>query len=81
MHIILLFCIRVYNDGTYKNRNVHNLIIHIYVAANVQNQLIEEKRKSMRHFMRNFMGMRHFMRHLVKDQLFFIFNRSSAENL
>ena len=42
------------------------------------------KRKSMRHFMRHFMGMRHFMRHfmrhLVKDQLSFIFNRSSAEN-
>ena len=36
--------------------------------------LIEKKRKSMRHF------MRHFMRHLVKDQLSFIFNRSSAEN-
>ena len=34
----------------------------------------------MRHFMRPFMGMRHFMRHLVKDQLSFIFNRSSAEN-
>ena len=34
----------------------------------------------MRHFMRHFMGMRHFMRHLVKDQLSFIFNRSSAEN-
>ena len=41
---------------------------------------LEEKRKSMRHFMRHFMGMRHFMRHLVKDQLSFIFNRASAEN-
>ena len=27
---------------------------------------LEEKRKSMRHFMRHFMGMRHFMRHLVE---------------
>ena len=34
----------------------------------------------MRHFMGMRHFMRHFMRHLVKDQLSFIFNRSSAEN-
>ena len=47
-------------------------------------KILGVKRKYMRHFMRHFMGMRHFMRHfmrhLVKDQLSFIFNRSSAEN-
>ena len=55
-------------------------VILFYRAGVYWIYIVGVKRKSMRHFMRHFMGMRHFMRHLVKDQLSFIFNRSSAEN-
>ena len=67
--------------------NTTTLIIIMYFTSSIKILILVRlgvKRKSMRDFMRHFMGMRHFMRHfmrhLVKDQLSFIFNRSSAEN-